>query len=846
MQKHDPEQDQPDLDLTVAGTADDATAEAGSLGDALGDRFRIGALLGRGGMGEVYAAEDLTLGRQVALKAIRPERRLAPVARERFLREARVLGRLDHPGICRIHDLIAAGDRDVLVLELITGRTLRTAGDLLNDRERLDAALQIAAILEAAHAEGVVHRDLKPENIMLTADGRMKVLDFGLARNLADGADAQPETVTDADTAPFNADQTIGLSLDLTDGVAVLGTPAYLSPEQARGETATTASDMYAFGLVLQRLYTGQRAYEKSEDLTVILEQAREAKTLPLHGVDRDLARLIKQLEHRSPAARPTAAEARRQLGWIQRRPVRRARRWGAVAALTLVLAAGIKYTLDLRHERRIADLHRNEAEGLVEFMIGDLRERLEPVGRLDVLDEVGDRALEYFAARSGEARTDDDQHRFARTMTQIGEVRLNQGDLDAAREAFIEARRTVQALVARDGTRGDWLLTLGAAEFWLGSVDYMEGDLDAAEKAFQTYQTIAERLVALDAENEDWQRELGYAHTNLAALHEARDEMPAALAALTESVRIQRWILDADPTDSSRRSDLINTLAWQGSVTLIAGDLATAHDRYGVAIAEADTLLVRDPDNVVHKDLLSSLLHLQAKTSEYLGDSDKALALYRRSLRLADELTRHDPANVTWRFSLTVSHISVGLVYLRTGKGAEAVEHLRRGAERCAELVDAEPDNIDYLLNLSAAFRGLAGWELSQSAPDAAGRHVDQALAIARRGLDLNRERAAIEVLATGLVLKGEIAQQARDMDLARKAWQEASALLAPLAPGTRAFTTQDPWLRLLTHLDQKNQAQEVAQNLQAMGYARRDYLVFCREHGIPIPARQAAGLEG
>lgn len=122
-------------------------------------------------------------------------------------------------------------------------------------------------------------------------------------------------------------------------------------------------------------------------------------------------------------------SRARRRLAWIQRRPVRRARRWGAAAALALILAAGIKYTLDLRHERRIAYLHRNEAEGLVEFMIGDPRERLEPVGRLDVPDEVGDRALKYFAARSGEERTDD-QHRFARTMTQIGEVRLNQGDL--------------------------------------------------------------------------------------------------------------------------------------------------------------------------------------------------------------------------------------------------------------------------------------------------------------------------------------------------------------------------------------------------------------------------------
>ncbi|MDX2474215.1 MAG: protein kinase [Candidatus Krumholzibacteria bacterium] len=823
---------QPDSEQTLDGHLDPCEPDTDPLGPALGERFQVGALLGRGGMGEVYAAEDLTLGRQVALKAIRSDRRLAPIARERFLREARLLGRLDHPGICRIHDLVDTGDRDVLVLELIAGRTLSEAGDSLSDRERLEVALQIATILEAAHAEGVVHRDLKPENIMITPDGQTKVLDFGLARDLA--ASAEPETDTAVAGEPFDADQTIALSLDLTDGVAVLGTPAYLSPEQARGEVATTASDIYAFGLVLQRLYTGRRAYEDSNDLMVVLDQAREARTLPLRGVDRDLARLIKRMEHRSPASRPTASEACRQLAWIKRRPVRRAQRWGAAAALVLVLAAGAKYTLDLRHERQIADLHRTEAEGLIEFMIGDLRERLEPVGRLDVLDEVGDRALDYFAARSSEERTTADQYRFARTMIQIGEVRLNQGNLDAAREAFAEGRRTVQALVEADPSQGEWLLSLGAAEFWLGNVDYMEGDLDAAQKAFQAYRVVADRLVALDPANEDWQRELGYAHTNLAALHEARSEVPEALAALEESVRIQRLLLAADPADNSRRNDLITSLAWQGRARIGDGDLQAAHSGYAFAVVEAETLFAREPDNVAQKELLSSLLHLEAMTGDILGDLELALLRYDRSLGLSEGLTRHDPENATWIFSLAATQINLGRACVQAGRIAEAEDYLLRAVTLSQDLVRAEPDNFEYRRNLAQAYVGLVLTNKASGDASAADRRAEQALVAARQAFALNSEREAVETLAFCLVLKGELAQDSGDNGRAQEAWQEAAGLLAPLAHDSRSVTTLDPWLRVQTYLNHKDQARDVARKLQEMGYAQRDYISFCRQHGI------------
>lgn len=177
------------------------------IGTSLG-RIRVVDTLGIGGMGEVYLGYDETLKRKVALKAIRDDQRFDAEAKARFLREARVLSQLDHPGICRIYELVEGEDSDFLVLELIEGTSLRKAMDGgLDGPLKLYVAEMVAEALAAAHAKGVAHRDLKPENVMLTTDGEVKVLDFGLA---------------------FPVDERLASSMKLESGAhpATTGTPA--------------------------------------------------------------------------------------------------------------------------------------------------------------------------------------------------------------------------------------------------------------------------------------------------------------------------------------------------------------------------------------------------------------------------------------------------------------------------------------------------------------------------------------------------------------------------------------------------------------------------------------------
>ncbi len=212
--------------------------------------YDVTALIGEGGMGQVYQARDTKLNRQVALKILPEAFAADPDRLARFQREAQVLASLNHPNIAAIYGLEEADDTRALVLELVEGPTLEDRikqGPLPID-EALPIAKQIAEALEAAHEAGVIHRDLKPANIKVRADGTVKVLDFGLAKAL----DTTPEG--DPSLSPT-------LTAAATQMGVILGTAAYMSPEQARGKTVDRRADIWAFGAVLYEMLTGQRAF---------------------------------------------------------------------------------------------------------------------------------------------------------------------------------------------------------------------------------------------------------------------------------------------------------------------------------------------------------------------------------------------------------------------------------------------------------------------------------------------------------------------------------------------------------------------------------------------------------
>jgi serine/threonine-protein kinase len=270
------------------------------------DRYEVLAPLGAGGMGEVYRARDLRLGREVAVKVLPEDLSTDEEALARFEREARAIAALSHPNLLAIYDFGADGGVSFAVTELLHGETLRAAlaGGGLPWRKAADVGASLAEGLAAAHSRGIVHRDLKPDNVFLTSEGRVKILDFGLARWIRDEAAGDP---TSAPTTP-----------DPTCPGTVLGTVGYMSPEQVRGEPTTAASDVFAFGCVLHEMLTGRPAFSGAtpfERMAAILRDEPPPPSRLSADVPAELDRIVGCCLEKSPARRAmSAAELAREL----------------------------------------------------------------------------------------------------------------------------------------------------------------------------------------------------------------------------------------------------------------------------------------------------------------------------------------------------------------------------------------------------------------------------------------------------------------------------------------------------------------------------------------------------
>jgi eukaryotic-like serine/threonine-protein kinase len=265
------------------------------IGKTLGN-FEITSQLGKGGMGEVYQAKDRKLGRDVAIKVL-PEEFAKDADRiARFQREAKLLASLNHPNIAAIHGLEESGGTTFLVLELVQGETLadQIKRGPIPVEESLKVALQIAEALEAAHEKGVIHRDLKPANIKVTPEGKVKVLDFGLAKAFAGGQ------------ADLNLSNSPTLSNAATQQGVILGTAAYMSPEQARGKAIDKRADIWAFGCVLYEMLTGRQTWTGTTVTDIIaaaLAKDPDFGSLP-PNIHPDIRELLSRCLQKDPTER--------------------------------------------------------------------------------------------------------------------------------------------------------------------------------------------------------------------------------------------------------------------------------------------------------------------------------------------------------------------------------------------------------------------------------------------------------------------------------------------------------------------------------------------------------------
>ena len=705
--------------------------------------IRITGVLGQGGMGEVYRGIDERLDRPVALKAIRAERRLSLEARGRFLREARLLSAVEHPGICRIHEYIEAEDGDYLVLELVEGVTLeRAIAAGMSRARKLRVAIEIADALAAAHRKGIVHRDLKPENVMITNGGSVKVLDFGVARqNVEDERSAapdEPQTIETAETLIFAVD---GLSPVPSDnapvtahGIAV-GTPAFMSPEQAMGRIATPASDMYAFGLVLQTLFTEVEPHPLDVYASELMLRAASGISNPVVGQPRDITALIERLKSKAPADRPTAVEALSILKRIVEKPRRRMRYAALAVVLVLLAAFVVKYVTDVTAARRDAERRRRQAEELVSFMVGDLRSKLEGVGRLDVLDGAASRALAYFQSLSSDELTGDDLHKNALALAQLGEVRMNEGKLDEAVKLFGESIRFASAAVERDPGKEEWQLALSNAHFWAGEASRQKHDLATTLRHFGRYLEISRQLAAAHPGDTKYAAEVSYGHGNVGAVYEEAGDLGRALEEYRTAVDLDRRRLSADPSNEKWQTDLAISLNRLGVALQMHNDLPAARGIFAEELALRRKLVAAAPADTRRVARLAVSLAYSGVLQEMLGDSAAALASFEEELALSSTLAKLDPSNVSTRRNRAAAEARVAS--LLAADRPRALTMIDHAVAELREIVAGDP-RPSWRRDLASALQRQAALQLASG--DA------RACATAREALAIIEPVAAAE----------------------------------------------------------------------------------------------------
>lgn len=477
-----------------------------------------------------------------------------------------------------------------------------------------------------------------------------------------------------------------------------------------------------------------------------------------------------------------------------RRELIRRQRRMAAIAGVTTVaFAVTAVLAINAVIARNEADQRREQAEDLLSFMVGDLYEQLEPMGRLDVLDDVGIKAMDYYATVKASKLTDVELLRHAQVITQIGQIRLAQHQYDDALASFSEAFERSAAHVDSDPGDAERLFNRGQAEFWVGYVHWRRGDLASAADWLTRYAKSSEDVAAMEPENADYLLEAVYGHHNLAVLALEAGDLDAAEAAFKAEIESLREIGGDDPDDDIAES-IADTVSWLGNIYLERGQVndALAYYEENVALFEAE--FAADPEN---RNLLVDLTNARQNVLDaviLLGETDRARLISGAAIETYTELVASDPENDDWRRRLANAHIEHGFLLLNAGENDAAMQVATAALDALGSI---EGDDVFARAQLGKGQLLLAELELRA-------RNVDAAGVAAANGLDhmtfvadsdrLNHERLAVQ--ASLIIVEGEARANAGDAGAAQASWQRAKTLLdeeaaqsqSPYVQGARA----------------------------------------------------------
>jgi tetratricopeptide (TPR) repeat protein len=673
--------------------------------------YEILGELGRGGMGVVYKARQIGLNRLVALKMILAGGHASAGELDRFRTEAEAVARLQHPNVVAIHEVGEQNGLPYFSLEYCEGGSLAARLDGTPWEPANAAALgeTLARAMQAAHARGIVHRDLKPANILLAGDGKPKIADFGLAKQL--------------DSGPGR-----------TASGAIMGTPSYMAPEQAGGaKDVGPAADVYALGAVLYELLTGRPPFKAPTDLDTMLQVVSDDPVPPTRLQPKtplDLETICLKCLAKEPARRYPAAEAmaedlhRFRVGEpIAARPVgrlERGRRWcrrnpalaGSLAAiaLALVLGAAVSTAFGMRANRNAERANRNaeradrEAAAAVAAR-NRTREALDAMvsgvtgdslATQTTLSEEQKRFLqsvltyyEEFAAEPGE--DSEGRQRLAKAHMSLGTIRYRLGQHDEGGREFSQGVLLWKQLAAEYPAVLAYRQVLARSHNNLGILLAGQGKRPEAEAAYRAALAVREKLAADYPAVSAYRQDLAGSHNSLGALLAGQGKRPEAEAAYRAALAVQEKLAADHPAVPAYRQDLAGSHNNVGALLAGQGKRPEAEAAYRAALAVREKLAAEHLAVPAYRQDLAQSHHNLGALLAGQGKRPEAEAAYRTALAVREKLAADHPAVPAYRQDLAQSHNNLGALLAGQGKWPEAEAALR------AALVLKEKLATDY-----------------------------------------------------------------------------------------------------------------------------------------------------
>ncbi|HEX8458371.1 MAG TPA: protein kinase [Pyrinomonadaceae bacterium] len=723
------------------------------------DGYEIKKLLGEGGMGEVYLASDVELGREVAVKLVKRGLGTTEVLR-RFRHEEQILAALNHPHVARLF----GGGRTTeglpyFVMEYIEGQPIDKFCDAqrLSTNERLQLFRQVCAAVSYAHRHLVVHRDIKPGNILVTPAGEPKLLDFGIAK-LLDPA-AAPET-------PAHTITMLGVM-----------TPEYASPEQARGEAVTTATDIYSLGVLLYELLTGRRPYHlqsrRPEEIArVICEQEPSRPSTAIADFrSRNADSKTDSSNPRTDSANPQSAIRnpkllRGDLDNIVLLALRKepARRYATVEQFSEDIR---RYLEGLPVHARKATFGYRASKFVGRHKVGVASAALVLLAIISGLTTTVWQARVARAERARAERRFNDVRKLANSnLFELHDAIANLPGSTPARELLVKRALEYLDSLAQE-SQGDASLQreLVAAYLKVGNVQGNPnnanlGDTRGALESYRKALRIAERLTAADPADAPSRRFVGVISEKMSDAQSATGDTAGAVESQRRSLSIFKAIADSAPANVEARQSLAISYLKLGDVLGNAnftnyGDRAGARQSYGAAAEILESLYSSDANNPKTRRLLGVIYERLGTMLEADGRIDEALQTYRKSSAIRERFAADFPTDTDAIRDAAIAHEKIGDVMTTKGELVAALESRRKSLAIFQSLVDADPQNAQARQSLAISQLHLGEVWGNPSTPNLGRRaealkHYHLALEILRHDKDAASNVRTREILDT------------------------------------------------------------------------------------------------